>query len=220
MLAGIVISFVYKHVWTTFSVRHSLHLTSQHQWKVQLHRSTTNMVSVRYPRPQHMRSQPSTPILVSLQARPCVPGMPSLGFFSQKPGDDSKYTRSFTPGVLWSGLCGRSWNLYRSRRGTLCGAASFRWRGASNSVLGIMTRDAPSKPSFNASPTDRKLGSRIQHVLTVQDPDIPWHLHSWRISVCTCCGQNEPINNRQRDTARALNLFNRVRRSIMMSKYL
>lgn len=50
-----------------------------------------------------------------------------------------------------------------------------------------ITLEAPSNRSFRLSPTTRKLGNRIQHVLTVQLPDIPWHLHSCRISACTCC---------------------------------
>lgn len=49
-----------------------------------------------------------------------------------------------------------------------------------------ITRDAPSKRSFSRSPTTRKLGRRIQQVFTVHEPDIPWHLHSCRISDCTC----------------------------------
>lgn len=53
-------------------------------------------------------------------------------------------------------------------------------------LLATMTRDAPSKRSFKLSPTKRKFGKRIQHVFTVHEPDIPWHLHSWRISDCTC----------------------------------
>lgn len=38
------------------------------------------------------------------------------------------------------------------------------------------------KRSLRKSPTVRKLGRRIQQVRTVQEPDMPWHLHSWRIS--------------------------------------
>ncbi len=52
------------------------------------------------------------------------------------------------------------------------------------------------KRSFRKSPTTRKLGSLIQHVLTVQDPDIPWHLHSCCISDATVCrerNENEDI---------------------------
>lgn len=95
-----------------FFVRHVLHLTSQHQWKVHAQRSTTVTSCVRYPRPQHIRSQPSTPIDVSLHWRPCVPRIPSRRFFSQNPGDCSKYTRSLGVGGLWSGLYGFSENLY------------------------------------------------------------------------------------------------------------
>lgn len=58
-------------------------------------------------------------------------------------------------------------------------------------LLLTITRDAPSKRSFKLSPTNRKFGKRIQHVFTVHEPDIPWHLHSWRISDCTCCKEIE-----------------------------
>lgn len=58
-------------------------------------------------------------------------------------------------------------------------------------LLLTITRDAPSKRSFRLSPTKRKFGKRIQHVFTVHEPDIPWHLHSWRISDWTCCKLNE-----------------------------
>lgn len=54
-------------------------------------------------------------------------------------------------------------------------------------LLLTITRDAPSKRSLRLSPTIRKAGNRIQHVLMVHDPDIPWHLHSWCISDWTCC---------------------------------
>lgn len=53
-------------------------------------------------------------------------------------------------------------------------------------LLLTITRDAPSNRSFRLSPTNRKFGKRIQHVFTVHEPDIPWHLHSWRISLWTC----------------------------------
>lgn len=53
-------------------------------------------------------------------------------------------------------------------------------------LLVTITRDAPSKRSFKLSPTIRKFGKRIQHVFTVQLPLMPWHLHSWRISLWTC----------------------------------
>lgn len=56
-------------------------------------------------------------------------------------------------------------------------------------LLATITRDAPSKRSFKLSPTKRKFGKRIQHVFTVHEPDIPWHLHSCRISDCTCCNR-------------------------------
>lgn len=46
---------------------------------------------------------------------------------------------------------------------------------------------AASNRSFSESPMTRKFGKRIQQVFTEQDPDIPWHLHSSRISACTCC---------------------------------
>lgn len=58
-------------------------------------------------------------------------------------------------------------------------------------LLLTITREAPSKRSFKLSPTMRNVGNRIQHVLTVHEPDIPWHLHSWRISAWTCCKWKE-----------------------------
>lgn len=39
--------YVYRHVWIVFFVRHSLHLTSQHQWNVHEQRSTTITSCVR-----------------------------------------------------------------------------------------------------------------------------------------------------------------------------
>lgn len=61
-------------------------------------------------------------------------------------------------------------------------------------LLLTITRDAPSKRSFRLSPIIRKFGKRIQHVFTVHDPDIPWHLHSWRISLWTCCKKKRKKN--------------------------
>lgn len=106
---------VYKHVCIVFFVRHSLHLTSQHQWNVQEQRSTTITSCVRYPRPQHIKSHPSTPIDVSLHWRPLVPWIPHRGFFTQNPGDGSKYTKSLPPGALWSGMYGFNWKWYLNR---------------------------------------------------------------------------------------------------------
>lgn len=112
MKKKIEIKLNYRQVWIVFFVLHNLHLTSQHQWNVHAHRSTTTISFVKYPRPQHIKSQPSTPIDVSLHILPCVPWIPKRGFFSQNPGEGSKYTRSLTPGALWSGLNGFSWKLY------------------------------------------------------------------------------------------------------------
>lgn len=53
-------------------------------------------------------------------------------------------------------------------------------------LLLTWTLDAPSKRSFSESPITLKFGNRIQQVLTEQEPDIPWHLHSSRISAWTC----------------------------------
>lgn len=58
-------------------------------------------------------------------------------------------------------------------------------------LLLTWTRDAPSNRSLSESPITRKFGNRIQHVFTEQDPDIPWHLHSSRISAWTCCKKKE-----------------------------
>lgn len=224
-------------MWIVFFVRHVLHLTSQHQWKVHAQRSTTVTSCVRYPRPQHIRSHPSTPIDVSLHWRPCVPKIPNRRFFSQNPGDCSKYTRSLGVGGLWSGLYGFSENLYLLEKESYYSSSiekashfsylfCFLWfcptlwtefvsltlfefcamflfllllRVIWFSLLFLRllltcTRDAPSNRSFSESPMTRKLGKRIQHVLTEQDPDIPWHLHSSRISCWTCCKSKKDEN--------------------------
>lgn len=62
-------------------------------------------------------------------------------------------------------------------------------------LLVTITRDAPSKRSFKLSPTIRKFGKRIQHVFTVHEPLIPWHLHSCRISLWTCWNENKKYVN-------------------------
>lgn len=49
---------------------------------------------------------------MSLHWRPLVPWMPKRAFFVQNPGDCSKYTKSFVPGGLWSGLNGFNWKWY------------------------------------------------------------------------------------------------------------
>lgn len=64
-------------------------------------------------------------------------------------------------------------------------------------LLATITRDAPSKRSFKLSPTKRKFGKRIQHVFTVHEPDIPWHLHSCRISDCTCCNRRLAMRKKE-----------------------
>lgn len=102
----------YRHVWMVFFVRHSLHLTSQHQWNVHEQRSTTMTSCLRKPRPQHINSQPSTPSDVSLHWRPMVPWIPNIGSLVQNAGDISRNTKSLPPGGLWSGLYGVSWKLY------------------------------------------------------------------------------------------------------------
>lgn len=65
-------------------------------------------------------------------------------------------------------------------------------------LLLFCTFVAWSNRSFRLSPMTRKFGRRIQQVFTEQDPDIPWHLHSSRISVCTCC------NNREKREVRSI----------------
>ncbi len=191
-----------------------------------------------------MRSQPSTPIDVSLHCLEWVPKIPSRGFFSQNPGEVSMYTKSFVVGGLCSGLYGFNWKLYLSETkrkkkkwcfsvrqiaiqntwqvitylfnflfllpldwiallDTLFGLEAIffdvliRWLIAFSLVFRKLfvtcTREAPSKRSFKLSPTVRKLGNLIQQVFTVQEPDIPWHLHSWRISDWTCCNEKEKL---------------------------
>lgn len=65
-------------------------LTWQHQWKVQLQRSVTRCVRVRWPRPQQSSSQPSSAGDELLQARPAVPAVPRRPLYVQKLGDFSK----------------------------------------------------------------------------------------------------------------------------------
>lgn len=153
------------------------------------------------------------PIDDSLQARPRVPSTPSFGLASQNPGDCSKYTRSLVPGAFNSGLYGFRWNPYLPRPPPLppprpepdplslplppsfcwpplswclfC-ARSLRRSRRSPPALPTITRDAPSNLSLRLSPIDRNTGSLIQQVFTVQDPDMPWHLHSCFISDWTC----------------------------------
>lgn len=60
-------------------------------------------------------------------------------------------------------------------------------------LLLTWTLDAPSNRSLSESPITRKFGNRIQQVLTEHDPDIPWHLHSSRISDWTCCKRKRKI---------------------------
>uniref|UniRef100_A0A182UEV7 Uncharacterized protein n=1 Tax=Anopheles melas TaxID=34690 RepID=A0A182UEV7_9DIPT len=168
-----------RHVWMIFFARQSLHFTSQHQWKVQEQRSTTVTSCVRYPRPQHIRSQPSTPIEVSLHWRPCVPCMPSRGLRSQKPGDAwiellSTLLGLADPPTLFAFV------LRLAEPARFVSVFSFTL--VLRKLLLTMTRDAPSNRSFSMSPIVRKLFSRIQHVFIVHEPDIPWHLHSCRIS--------------------------------------
>lgn len=81
-------------------------LTWQHQWKVQLQRSVTRCVRVRWPRPQQSSSQPSSAGDELLQARPAVPAVPRRPLYVQKLGDFSKYTRSWGEGGLCAGSSG------------------------------------------------------------------------------------------------------------------
>lgn len=165
---------IHKHVWTLLVTIQVLHLTVQHHWNVQLHLSNSSINSVLNPRPQHINSQPSTPDDVSLQTRPRVPETPNRRSAAQKSGDCSKYTRSLLVGYLWLGFDGLIRNFPRAFDPRL-----VTW-------FPSMILDAPSKRSLMLFPMSRKEGSRIQQVLTVQLPDIPWHLHSRRISCCTC----------------------------------
>ena len=75
---------------------HSSHITLQHHKNLQLHLSITVSMVVRQPRPQHMRSQPSTPLLFSLHSLPCVPSEPRVVFLVQKSGDSLRQTRSLS----------------------------------------------------------------------------------------------------------------------------
>ena len=63
----------HKHLWRVLVIVQMSHVTLQHQWKIQLHLSLAVYCSVTWPRPQHIKSHPSTPIEVALHSRPLVP---------------------------------------------------------------------------------------------------------------------------------------------------
>ena len=63
----------HKHLWRVLVMVQMSHVTLQHQWKIQLHLSLAVYCSVTWPRPQHIKSHPSTPIEVALHSRPLVP---------------------------------------------------------------------------------------------------------------------------------------------------
>ena len=75
--------------WRTFVRVQTWHVTWQHQWNSQLQRSRVTYLSLWKPRPQHNKSQPSTPIEVLLHSRPAVLKM-AEGEDAQKDGDFSK----------------------------------------------------------------------------------------------------------------------------------
>lgn len=147
---------------------HVLHVTSQHQWNLHLQFTFSRTVRVSYPRPQHKSSHPSTPGEVALHSLPCVPRDPVFLLGLQKSWDSSEYTRSTRPGGLIVGPSGMK---------------------RCPSLLGI-TLAAPSNLSFSRFPTSRKGGILLQHVLRVQEPESPWHLHSVRIKFFTACKQS------------------------------
>uniref|UniRef100_A0A1A9Z608 Uncharacterized protein n=1 Tax=Glossina pallidipes TaxID=7398 RepID=A0A1A9Z608_GLOPL len=121
---------------------------------------------VTRPRPQHIKSQPSTPMDVSLHCRPCVPWMPKRRFFSQKLGEGSKYTISLIPGAF-----GDSAVVIPTAFGLTLAIVLALPLG--RMLLVIITREAPSKRSLRLSPITRKFAKRIQHVFTVHEPDMP-----------------------------------------------
>jgi len=77
-------------MYSSTSRLHFWHLTKQHQWNLQWHRSVNVFRRVWKPRPQHISSQPSRPFEVLLHSRPCVPIDPVLESRSQKSGDWSR----------------------------------------------------------------------------------------------------------------------------------
>uniref|UniRef100_A0A182UPZ7 Uncharacterized protein n=1 Tax=Anopheles merus TaxID=30066 RepID=A0A182UPZ7_ANOME len=138
-------------VYTSCMSMQVLHVTSQHHLKLQLQLRFTSIWLCVWPRLQHIRLQPSTPLDVMLHSRPCVPSEPVLAFGSQKSSESSVYTRSRLVGSL----------IVASSGMKLC--PSFR----------AITLVAPSKCSFSRAPTSENGGSFIQQVLVVQDPDSP-----------------------------------------------
>lgn len=78
-------SFACSHLQVNTSVfsLQVLHLTKQHHWNLQLHCHTRVYWCVSWPRPQHMRLQPSGWGEVWLQRRPLVPVLPVNSSSSQ-----------------------------------------------------------------------------------------------------------------------------------------
>ena len=81
------------------------------------------------------------------------------------------------------GLCSGWYGLSKARRRTF-------------PLFVTRTLEAPSKRSLSPSPMARKGESCIQHVCTVQLPDIPWHLHCLRMPAITCCKDREKQMNK------------------------
>uniref|UniRef100_A0A182J8S3 Uncharacterized protein n=1 Tax=Anopheles atroparvus TaxID=41427 RepID=A0A182J8S3_ANOAO len=156
-------STLHTTVYTSWMSMQVLQVTSQHHLKLQLQFRFTSTWLCVWPRLQHIRLQPSTPLEVRLHSRPCVPSEPVFAFGSQKSSESSVYTRSRRVGgliVTSSGM--KLWPSLRA-----------------------ITFVAPSKCSFSRAPTSENGGSFIQHVLVVHDPDSPWHLHSMRMNCLT-----------------------------------
>lgn len=85
---------IYLHVCLITLLTHSWHLTSQHQWNLQLHWTTSVRLCVSWPRPQHMTSQWSSSVEpVVLQMRSRVPGIRSFGSRLQNALESFRYTR-------------------------------------------------------------------------------------------------------------------------------
>ncbi|TNN78547.1 hypothetical protein EYF80_011142 [Liparis tanakae] len=66
-------------------------------------------------------------------------------------------------------------------------------------ALRCSTSVAPSNFSLMTLPTLRKGGMAFQQVLTSQDPDTPWHLHSTRMWDKMACGEAREGFSEQKD---------------------
>ncbi len=161
------------HKYTVLITIQVLHTTSQHHLNLQLQFSKTVIFFCLNPLPQHRMSQPPTPSENGSHSRPLVPMDPYFRLGLQKFGEFSVYMRSSLAKGLWDLTAGM--------------------RPPWPSLLPV-TRTAASKRSFNRVPTWWKTGIFFQHVLSVHDPDSPWHLHTRRMYFTKACKKRINLN--------------------------